>query len=102
MTSRGRLLKNHKRLCLKARALMQLKNRDYAHADDPFKNFRRHGLYGITVRISDKLARLDNFIENGKFSVKDEKIEDTVMDLMNYSVLFYSLLEDERGKKTAK
>ena len=79
---------------------MLLKNRDYGAERDFFKNFRRHGLYGITVRLSDKLARLDNFIETGVFAVKDEKIEDTVKDIINYAVLFHSLLEDERGKKT--
>jgi hypothetical protein len=79
----------HEKLCQDARDLMELKNHDYANEADPFRNFRRHGLKGIAVRMSDKLARLEGFIENeGELKVPGETIIETCIDLLNYAVLF--------------
>jgi hypothetical protein len=59
------------------------------------------GRHGIVVRLSDKQARLENLmgITDGSFKLKDavignEKVEDTVRDILNYAILF--LME---GKK---
>jgi hypothetical protein len=53
------------------------------------------GQIGIVIRMSDKMSRLENLlgISNGTFKQKeaivgDEKIEDTVKDILNYSLLF--------------
>ena len=96
---RADLLRRHRQLTERARQLMELKNRDYGANEDPFRNFRRHGLYGITVRLSDKLARLDNFIERGKFSDKDESLIDSCLDIINYAVLFAAMNEDLSCRK---
>lgn len=96
---RAELLRRHKQLSAKALSLMKVKNQDYGANEDPFRNFRRHGLYGITVRLSDKLARLDNFIERGKFSVKDESLIDSCLDIINYAVLFAAMNEDLSCRK---
>lgn len=95
--TRKELLGKHKKMCDKARDLMAVKNLDYGGQVDPFKNFRRHGLIGISVRISDKLARLDSFIEKGVLHVKDESVQDTLLDLLNYAVLFAAYIEDTKG-----
>jgi len=75
--------------------LLVNKRRDYGD------NALKGGQVGIAIRISDKQARLENLlgISNGTFKSKDaivgdEKIEDTVRDILNYSLLF--LME---GKK---
>jgi len=91
----------HETLTREALNLMRAKNSDYAAADDPFKNFRRHGLYGIVVRLSDKLARLENYVKTGQLTVKDESVRDTVLDLINYSILFAGLALEEKNAARA-
>lgn len=76
---------------------MVVKNHDYAASDDPFRNFRTFGELGILVRLSDKIARLQSFIENGELMVKDESVLDTVLDITNYAVLFYGYVEEKKG-----
>jgi hypothetical protein len=88
------LLKLHKELCDEARSLMEKKNQDYGRGDDPFHNFRAHGTVGILVRMSDKLARLESFRFKGFMAVKDESVKDTVLDILNYSILLYGYLAE--------
>ncbi len=92
--TREKLLSVHDDLCQMAKNLMIIKNHDYAALSDPFRNFRLFGELGILVRLSDKLARLQSFVENGELKVKDESVLDTCLDLINYSVLFYGYLWD--------
>lgn len=87
--TRDELLLLHTELTTSAKELMVAKNHDYAGTSDPFRNFRRFGLLGILVRLGDKLARLESFVENGELKVKDESVLDTVLDAINYSILFY-------------
>ena len=75
------------------------KNHDYASPDDPYSNFKDFGSYGVAVRMSDKMARIKNFIKNEKFDVKDEKLKDTCMDLANYSLILYLLYENEKRRE---
>lgn len=71
------------------------KNADYAEEADAFLNFRRHGRFGILVRIDDKLCRLHNFERKGYFEVSAETILDTVTDAINYFALYYLYEEKE-------
>lgn len=75
--------------------LLVNKRRDYG------PNALKGGQVGIAIRMSDKMGRLENLlgITNGTFKSKDaivgdEKVEDTIKDILNYSLLF--LME---GKK---
>ena len=57
------------------------KNNDYGS-----NNILKYGIIGIIVRIGDKIARLKNLMSNNtKQSVLDEKIEDTLLDTINYA-----------------
>jgi hypothetical protein len=76
----------------------QKKNHDYATLGDPFSNFRDFGSYGVVVRMSDKMARIKNFVKNGKLDVKDESFKDTCIDLCNYSLIAYLLYKNEKKK----
>lgn len=80
---------------------MEAKNHDYASAgeDDPFFNFKQVENLGITsvergflVRMTDKMTRLSSLLDR-EAKVLDEKLEDTVLDMANYSVLLYSYLK---------
>jgi hypothetical protein len=90
--NREQLFELHTILTNNALSLMKLKNQDYGGDTDPFNNFHRHGEFGILVRMSDKLARLESFCQKGFNAVSSEGVTDTVMDMINYSVLLTGLL----------
>lgn len=96
--SREDLLTLHSSVTDKAREIMTAKNHDYAHEGDVFRNFRRYGTLGVLVRLSDKLARLDSFEENKEFAVADEKLVDTIVDIVNYAVIYYAMKGEEKPK----
>jgi hypothetical protein len=97
-SARERLFALHDAMCKSAKATMRKKNFDYAKEDDPYHNFRRHGLKGFVVRMDDKMCRLDGFVDKGTLSVEDESIQDTLEDLINYAVLFRGWLEEKKVK----
>ena len=107
--TRDELLKLHQHLCNNAQMLMSKKNHDYSGGEnqsDPFLNFTRVEKLGITdtkrgfmVRMTDKISRLITFLDTGEYKVADEKIEDTVLDLINYSVLLYGYIQTEKDSK---
>lgn len=60
------------------------KNTDYGSSvSDTYKDF---GLVSFLVRMQDKMNRLKT-LSKKEALVKDEKIEDTLLDLANYSIL---------------
>jgi hypothetical protein len=57
------------------------KNRDYGT-----DNILKYGVIGIIVRLNDKISRLMHLLKGRAAAmVLDEKIEDTAMDMINYS-----------------
>lgn len=98
--NRAELTDLHRQTCDKARDIQVAKNHDYAHEGDIFRNFRRYGTFGVLVRLSDKLARLDSFEENKEFAVADEKLEDTIIDIINYATIYLAMKQE--GKPTVK
>lgn len=96
-TPRERLLALHQELSKKSVAIMRKKNASYGSDADPLMNFRRHGLYGMVVRLDDKISRLDNFVKSGINHIDDESIEDTLVDIQNYAVLFAFWLREQRN-----
>lgn len=98
------LLNLHDDLCDEARGLMERKNNDYAGEDgtSPFKNFLHAetlGLcsveQGMVVRLSDKLQRLAHAVSGQEMKVTDESIRDTILDIINYSVLISAYLKSK-------
>lgn len=88
---RIKLTNLHRNLTERALELMNAKNQHYASSTDPFRNFRQFGLLGILVRLSDKLSRLRTFEEAQTQPVGDEHIEDTILDTINYAVLYIAM-----------
>lgn len=82
------------------------KNHDYAgNGDDPFSNFRqveKLGLcsseVGFVTRMTDKLSRIISFINSGTLMVKDESVQDTLIDLANYCILMSAYIEDKKER----
>lgn len=67
------------------RDIFKKKNQDYGNA------FVDYNVIGILVRMGDKINRIDN-LKNNKPEVVDENIDDTFLDLFNYSVLAQCLI----------
>lgn len=115
-TSRGRAMTKqeymefHKSCCDKMMAITKAKNSDYTgESGDPFANFAQIGMLvqapsiveiGFITRMSDKLSRIGSFVTKGTLQVKDESVEDTLLDLANYCLLFAGYLRSR--KESAK
>ena len=61
------------------------KNNDYG--DSFGTSVKKYGLITALTRISDKFNRLESLILNDTQEVKDESINDTLLDLANYCVM---------------
>lgn len=90
-----RLLSTHESLCNRARELMRRKNHDYTQGSaKPLANFElavQLGAVGdvdksVYIRFLDKVARLATLL-NKEPQVKDESFDDTILDIINYSIL---------------
>lgn len=85
------------------RMIMEAKNSDYSgDIEDPFLNFNQVELIskgeisrdqGCLVRMTDKLSRTYRLLKNNP-SVKTETLEDTLIDLANYSLLLILMRRD--------
>lgn len=79
--------------------LAEHKNNDYATGEDALANLRLFGFTGVAVRLSDKLMRLINFAKGKKLQVNDEKIKDTLKDIINYAAIAIVMLGEEEKEK---
>jgi predicted dithiol-disulfide oxidoreductase (DUF899 family) len=83
-------------------ALMIKKNSDYANPKDSFANFKRSELVGvpvergILVRIMDKISRIHNVLDATP-EVKDESLEQTVIDTMNYFNILLTYIQQKEA-----
>lgn len=80
--------------------LVKKKNADYAEDNDPFLNFRNSTAVGVSldrgilVRSMDKMTRISHLLDRDGV-VKDEKIDDTLLDLINYIAILKVYLNDK-------
>lgn len=88
-------IEKHKKICDSLNDLYKIKNQDYG--DSFSKSYKEYGLTMSCIRLEDKLNRLKSLNKNGNAQVKDESIQDTLMDLANYAIM--TLIELEKGDK---
>ena len=69
------------------------KNKDYGNSFN--KTLNEFGLLASVIRMSDKMERIKTLI-NTEAAVKDESIEDTILDLAVYAVLTLTWMRDEK------
>ena len=74
----------HAAICSDLTALYARKNHDYG--DSFGKGFKEYGMTMPCIRLEDKLNRLKSLLKSGA-QVKDESIDDTLMDLANYAIM---------------
>ena len=104
--TRSEYMKFHEDKCKQMIEVTKRKNADYSGAsekDDPFANFRIVEMVGICsvetgflTRISDKLARIATFAKKKQLLVKDESVEDTLIDMANYCILMAGYLKEQK------
>lgn len=68
------------------------KNQDYG--DSFKKSLEAFGTIALRVRLFDKAMRLKTLLNSNEIAVKDETIEDTVMDFINYCIMGYMELNN--------
>lgn len=79
------------------------KQADYGRSDDPFANVRASedfgipGWVGAIVRGNDKMRRLQAAARGSE--MKNESIEDSMLDLACYSLIALVLFEQERNNR---
>ena len=77
----------------------EAKDNDYSSTGLPMGNLRKcedagiEAWRGCLVRMGDKISRLENFLKSQEYMV-NEKAEDTIIDLSNYSILMSCLLKE--------
>lgn len=74
----------HQAICKELNKIYEAKNKDYG--DSFGKQYQKYGIASSAIRIEDKFNRFDNIIQNGT-KVKDETIEDTLLDMANYAIM---------------
>lgn len=95
----------HRDFCHRMIAITKEKNADYTGtSNDPFANFRTIELLGVTsveagfiTRITDKLRRICTFVQKGVLLVKNESVEDTLIDMANYCALLAGYIREKRN-----
>tara|TARA_B110000438_G_scaffold3908_1_gene3943 strand:+ start:29774 stop:30160 length:387 start_codon:yes stop_codon:yes gene_type:complete len=111
MTSIEVVLAEHKRICQAALAVVKSKGLDYAReqhkSGDTLANISNSKNWGITdtvcqgllVRLGDKFSRLISLTKDPTAmpAVKDEKVEDTIEDMINYLVYLKIKYTEERN-----
>lgn len=84
------IIDKHKELCDRIHNTCVKKNHDYGNSASAL--YEKFGLISYIVRMNDKMNRVNTLI-NRETEVKDEKIEDTLLDLANYCLLAVADME---------
>lgn len=82
----------HKQICGNMHNTYKAKNADYG---DSFAKVREEYPEAICIRLMDKLERLKTLLRGTEQQVKDESIDDTLLDIANYAVM--EILERKMG-----
>lgn len=108
MNRRDELIKSMEETFRKGIEISRAKNTDYARDVDPFSNFKFGALIGINVpksilsRVIDKIARINNVVDNGGKTAVDENIKETVVDCINYLAILKAYWEMDYVNDTVK
>ena len=75
----------HYAICQKLNQVYKAKNHDYG--DSFGDTYKKLGIISAVTRLSDKMNRLMSLAVSHDTQVKDEKIEDTLLDMANYAIM---------------
>ncbi len=87
--------------------LVKAKSQDYAGSQDALSNLKMCEKGGIpawkgiaAVRMADKFSRILNFCKTEDCKVKTESLEDTLIDMANYSIICMIAYRELNVRKT--
>ena len=83
----------HKQICGNMHNTYKAKNADYG---DSFAKVRREYPEAICIHLMEKLERLKTLYKGDEQRVKDESIDDTLLDIANYAVMELLERKNER------
>lgn len=75
----------HYAICQKLNQVYKAKNHDYG--DSFGDTYKKLGIISAVTRLSDKMNRLMSLAVSHAAQVKNEKIEDTLLDMANYAIM---------------
>ena len=75
----------HYVICQKLNQVYKAKNHDYG--DSFGDTYKKLGIISAVTRLSDKMNRIISLAVSHDAQVKDEKIEDTLLDMANYAIM---------------
>ena len=78
-------LVDHAGICAELTNTYRKKNADYGNSFS--RAVEKYGLVSALTRISDKFNRLESLILHKEQEVKDESVQDTLLDLANYCIM---------------
>lgn len=78
-------LVDHAGICAELTNTYKKKNADYGNSFS--RAVEKYGLVSALTRISDKFNRLESLILHKEQEVKDESVQDTLLDLANYCIM---------------
>ena len=73
--------------------LIKVKNKQYGH-DNPMKCFG-HGVYGIHIRLEDKINRLDSILQTDAPEDTTKLYKELFYDIAGYALIALILLVEE-------
>lgn len=78
-------VERHYAICQKLNQVYKAKNHDYG--DSFGDTYKKLGIISAVTRLSDKMNRLMSLAVSHDAQVKDERIEDTLLDMANYAIM---------------
>lgn len=88
-------IEKHLEICKELNSIYRKKNADYG--DSFSKSYKEYGMTMCCIRIEDKLNRLKALAIKGQVKqVNDESIQDTLLDLANYTIMTLIELENKK------
>jgi hypothetical protein len=73
----------------------QFTHKNIAYADSFGKQYKKYGRGSALVRISDKFSRIEALMTGTENKVKDERLQDTLVDMACYCLMTLYELENE-------
>lgn len=90
------LKKDHQQFC---KILIEAQKLRWRKLCDYNATYRKFGILGIIIRMSDKMARMEHLLDNKTIRVSNESMRDTAIDLINYSAMLILLLDEQWSKR---
>lgn len=90
------------------KAVYEAKDSDYSENDLPMGNLlesQELGIEpwkGVLLRIGDKKRRIGSFVKKSNFQVKDEAVDDTLVDMANYAMLGFVLWKQKYSEVSSR